>query len=651
MGDEATTLARFVGDRGFLVLATHDGPFRVGTTVRLRPEDEGVVPELLRTGRPVRVDHHDDHPLASRTWGLPGRAVRSEVAVPIQVDDYTWGLLAVATDGRRLRADAESVLQQLAELVAAALANTQARAEVVGLADEQAALRRLAELAARDAPATDVVQAVAAEAARLVSVEFTTVVRYGRDGSTEVVALSGAPEGIELGMRGAPGGDGAIPRVWRTRRPARIDDLGPMTGSWATRMRGLGYSRTAGAPILIRGELWGALVVVARAELSPHIEDTLARFTDLAGTAISHAQARHDLRVLAHEQAAMRRVAELVARGATLDEVFSAVETEASRLVGSPTVLHRTDPVAAGAGDPWSTTTVPGGLRGLTGPTGVGHTGATEPSGLTVPVNVEGRRWGTIGTATPESELPTGTRQRLEQLGDLAAAAIANAENRVRLTASRARVVATADETRRRLQRDVHDGAQQRLVQTIITLKLALDGVPREDPVHAQLAEALYHAERANADLRDVVHGILPAALTQGGLRTGVQSLIADLGFPVGLDFDAPRLPAEAETTAYFVVAEALTNVVKHAGARRASVEVALRDDGLAIEVVDDGVGGAEPARGSGLTGLSDRVAAADGSLTLVSPPGGGTVVRVLLPVDGGGADPDVGLLRRYGSE
>jgi signal transduction histidine kinase len=202
------------------------------------------------------------------------------------------------------------------------------------------------------------------------------------------------------------------------------------------------------------------------------------------------------------------------------------------------------------------------------------------------------------------------------------------AEGLAELTRSRARVVAAADETRRRIQRDLHDGAQQRLVQSIITLKLA-----KADPSPELIEEALGQAERAMSDLRELVHGIMPAALTRGGLRSGIESLADRVALPVDVDVEPGRTPPQVETTAYFVIAEALTNAAKHAGATGASVRAATRDRELVVEVRDNGVGGADPARGSGLLGLADRVAACGGSLALDSPPGGGTTLTVALPL------------------
>ena len=250
-----------------------------------------------------------------------------------------------------------------------------------------------------------------------------------------------------------------------------------------------------------------------------------------------------------------------------------------------------------------------------------------------VPVTVEERLWGAMTISTWNEPLPADVEPRLQQFGEIAAAAIANAENKAKLITSRARVVATADETRRRLQRDVHDSAQQRLVHTIIALKLARQAISAGAPPDALVEEALANAERANGELRDVVRGILPAALTRGGLRAGLESLVSDLVLPVDLQVTGARCPAPTELTAYFVVAEALTNVVKHAQAGHASVTVGIDGDVLVVEIRDDGIGGADPTRGSGLVGLLDRVDAAEGSLDLTSPAGAGTTLIVRLPI------------------
>ena len=210
------------------------------------------------------------------------------------------------------------------------------------------------------------------------------------------------------------------------------------------------------------------------------------------------------------------------------------------------------------------------------------------------------------------------------------------AAERGRESESRARVLRAADEERRRVVRDLHDGAQQRLVHTVITLKLAQRAQRAGDPSAAALVdEALGHAERATAELRDLSHGILPAALARGGLRAAVGLLATRSTLPVSVDVPPGRLPPTLEATAYFVVAEALTNVVKHADADRAEVRATVDRGELRIEVRDDGKGGALLNGSSGLLGLQDRVATLQGRLDVRSPAGGGTVICARLPIPG----------------
>jgi len=204
------------------------------------------------------------------------------------------------------------------------------------------------------------------------------------------------------------------------------------------------------------------------------------------------------------------------------------------------------------------------------------------------------------------------------------------------LAASRARLAAAADETRRRLQRDLHEGAQARLAHTVVALKLARDALAAGRSPADLIDEALAQAERARRELDGVVRRILPTILVHGGLRPGVESLIDGLSLAAEVRVDAPRLPAATETTAYFVLAEALTNVAEHACADRVQVSVELEGTFLTVEVRDDGVGGVDRTRGRGLTGLVDRVEAVGGVLAITSHPGAGTVLRAVLPVDTG---------------
>lgn len=221
---------------------------------------------------------------------------------------------------------------------------------------------------------------------------------------------------------------------------------------------------------------------------------------------------------------------------------------------------------------------------------------------------------------------------------DLVAAAISR-EAEGELTASRARVAASADENRRRLQRELHHGAQQRLAHTVLALRLARAALTDGCAPLALIDEALVQAERASSALGDVVRGVLPTILVHGGLRAALESVVADLGLAARVRISTPRLPAATETTAYLVVAETLTDVARHACADNVSVRVDLDGDVLAVEVRavevrDDGVGGAGPARGRDLTSLIDRVESAGGTVTVTSPGGAGTVVHALLPVE-----------------
>jgi signal transduction histidine kinase len=219
---------------------------------------------------------------------------------------------------------------------------------------------------------------------------------------------------------------------------------------------------------------------------------------------------------------------------------------------------------------------------------------------------------------------------------ELVATAIANTEARMEVVASRARIVAAADEERRRVVRDLHDGAQQRLVVTVMALKQAHSALQNEEhELPDLLSEALDHAEQATAELGELAQGILPAVLTHGGLRAGVEALASRMPVPVDIDVSVDRLPAAVEATAYFIVAEALTNVVKHAHAAHAEVIARIEHGTLAVHVRDDGVGGARRGGGSGLIGLADRVAALDGELRVESPPDSGTLVAAAVPLRG----------------
>jgi len=378
---------------------------------------------------------------------------------------------------------------------------------------------------------------------------------------------------------------------------------------------------------------------------------------------------RHDtereLRELAGEQAALRRVATLVASGADSSQVVAAVTEEVGRLLGAQTanmIRYEDDETATVVGG-WSSDSVRNmavgttlHLDGWTAATMVRQTGRPARldttdgvegtlaemlrelgfrSAVAAPVELHGELWGAVLVSTVHPEpFPPGVEDRLGDFAGLVAQALANAETREELAASRARLVQASDAERRRLERNLHDGAQQRLVALALTLR-HIDGLVERDPSSARVAlrgaaEELAHAL---ADLRELARGLHPAVLSEHGLAAALTALSGRAPVPVGLDIEIDERPREqVEAAAYFVVSEALTNVAKYAGATFASVTVRREGPTLVVEISDDGAGGADPAGGSGLRGLGDRVEALGGRLELSSPPGEGTTLRAVLP-------------------
>jgi GAF domain-containing protein len=640
--------------------------FPLGSRSKL--EGENLVTIVLETGRPARVDHFAH---ASGPIGLAGRrsGFHSAVGTPIVAEGRLWGVITVSSTvaHRPLPPDIEARLESFTELVATAVANAESHMGLAQLAEEQAALRRVATLVASGVPPTEVFAAVTEEAGRLLSVKHVGLARYEPDGASTIVAWRGtgglAPP---VGSRQILGGRNVTTLVFETGRPARIDDYGDASGPVGLAAREDGVGTGVGTPVMVEGRLWGMLAAYSALEqpLPRDTEARLASFTELVATTIANAESRAALARLAEEQAALRRVATLVAHGASPEEVFAAVVTEVGELLGVDLAsLGRYEPDGAltfvatlGAGDPF-----PAGTRqrlggnnlgtivfetgrparmdryaeASSGPLGVGVRAAGIRSSVATPIMVEGRLWGVIAAgSTREGPLPADAEDRLASFTDLVATAVGNVQSRAALVASRARIVAAVDESRRRIERDLHDGAQQRLVHAVIVQKLALRALSNGDSEVSELvAEALRHSEQANAELQELAHGILPAALTRGGLRAGVEALVSRVSLPVSVDVPGERLPAGVEATAYFVVSEALTNVVKHARAVGAQVTARVERGELRVEVRDDGVGGARGGHGTGLGGLEDRVAAVGGRLVLESPPGGGTRVCALLPV------------------
>jgi PAS domain S-box-containing protein len=574
----------------------------------------------------------------------------SYVSVPLEMPKGRGAVVAFTDIEDRLRA--EQALRERDDALAA----------------QQASLRRVATLVAGGAASADVFAAIAREVAGVLGVPAVHVWRFEADGTASVLgAWSDRPQPFRAGTRWPLDELALTTMVREHRRPARIDDIGAVPGAIADAVRGVGIRSGAAAPIIVDGDVWGVMATSPYdgEPLPDRIEERLAEFTELVATAISTAASREQVGRLAEEQSALRRVATLVAREAPLAEIFAIVGEELRRLVGLEQLRmlrfegDGTCTYVAGWGAPGGA--IPVGTRLPVGgeniPTSVLRTGHparmddfAEASGevgdyarnlgvrsaVGYPMLVEGRLWGCIIATSPRAEpLPAGTEASIGEFTALVATAISNIQARSDLAASRARIAAAADEERRRVVRDLHDGAQQRLVHTVVTLEMARDALEHgQGDAPMLVTEALKHAQQANAELRELAQGILPGVLTRGGLRAGVDSLASRMTVPVENGVTVGRLPAAVEATAYFVVAEALTNIVKHARAQHAVVTAQVEDGRLDVCVRDDGAGGARPD-GSGLQGLADRLAALDGELRIASPADGGTLLTAAIPLPG----------------
>jgi len=387
--------------------------------------------------------------------------------------------------------------------------------------------------------------------------------------------------------------------------------------------------------------------------------------------------ARLENRRITDEQSALRRVATLVAPGARPQEVFIAVAEETGRLLEADfSVLIRYDrptgtleiagswlradaerPAPAGRRLPLGGYNVSSLVYETGRPARIDYqrddVSGTVAAGLGgfrssvgAPVIIGSRPWGALVVArSREQVLPAETEARLAAFNELVGTAIANAEASAEVAASRARVIAAADQARRRIERDLHDGAQQRLVSLALQLRQAQAAVPPGlADLSTELDRALTAATSALDEVGQIARGVHPAILTSGGLRPAVRALAHRSPVPTRLEECADgRLPEQVEVTAYYVIAEALTNATKHARAEAVIIRAEVAGEALIVTIRDGGVGGADPGRGTGLTGLKDRVEALGGVMRINSPPGAGTLLRVELPLtaDGGAAHDD----------
>ena len=645
------------------------------------PRDE-LMPIVLANTRSVLEAIRDpdaDATRAEEVYRATGEArVRQGITSDEMINAWRISLEVVREEAHVIADELEVGTDVLLEFVIATLqwgdtgmrasasAHHEAEIRELGrLAQEQAALRRVATMVARGRSPEEVLAKVAEEVGMLLGIEATTITRYEPDGYAAVVATWGVFGAIPIGTRLKLGGESISTLVFDAKRPVRIEDYERTSGPIAESARALGARSAVGSPIVVNGRLWGAIGAATTREerLPPGAESRMAEFTELVATAISNVQTRAEVERLVEEQAALRRVATMVARESSPDEVLAKVAEEVGRLLGAEAaVIHRFEPqgdaTVVGSWGELGDAFQLGRRSKLAGESVIGsvyrtkrparfdgHGGARGSiaacgrelglcSAVGTPIVVNGRLWGAIAAGSSRAEpLPHDAEARIAKFTELVATAISNIQARSDLASSRARLVAAADEERRRVVRDLHDGAQQRLVHTVLTLKLARGALARGGEGAVPLVdEALEHAQRATDELRELAHGILPSVLTHGGLAAAVASLADRMPIPIDVDISVDRLPTEVEATGYFVVAEALTNVAKHSHARNATVAAHVEHHRLQVEVRDDGTGGAH-VEGPGLVGLYDRLAVLEGTLRVESPRGGGTLVAASIPV------------------
>jgi signal transduction histidine kinase len=371
------------------------------------------------------------------------------------------------------------------------------------------------------------------------------------------------------------------------------------------------------------------------------------------------------LRALLAEQAALRRVATMVVGSTPAPALFSRVCEELGGLlaVKSTDMIRFEDERFARVVGSWAasgTPSFPVGVRvpvegetvtaklyrsqrpervddyaGVEGELALRLREFGMRSVVGAPIQMAGRLWGALMvTSELPHAFPVDTEERVGNFAELVTAALANADAREQLAASRARIVEAADAARRRIERDLHDGAQQRLVSVALSLRLLETRLEPDSAATQELAVVRAELDAALVELRELARGIHPSILTDRGLEAALAALAGRSTVPVELHVNGcGELPLSVQTTAYFVIAEALTNASRHAHPDLVEVRVAAGARCVRVEVRDDGSGGVDPAQGSGLTGLADRVSALGGTLEIDSPVGAGTTIRARIPL------------------
>ncbi|GAA2344704.1 DUF4118 domain-containing protein [Dactylosporangium salmoneum] len=444
--------------------------------------------------------------------------------------------------------------------------------------------------------------------------------------------------------------------------PFATIELGAVAGDERRAAVPLWDGATRLGTLLVPAELPARTFERLRQRVVPSLEALLSA---TAGRTNSLQASREQASRLMSEQAALRRVATLVAHGAAPTAVFDAVTAELCRICGPQNtglVCYEPDgtgTLVSGRNEPGIAETPAGTciplqgdcLSGIVKRTGRSARTTYDPavgptakmlrdlgirSGIGVPVIVEGRLWGAaVVTTTSTTPISDATEARLVEFTELLATAIANAHSHTQLTASRARIVTAADNTRRQLERDLHDGTQQRLLSLALQLRTVEASIPPgQDTVKEELSSAVSGLIGVCEDLRELSRGIHPAILSKGGLGPALKTLARRSTLPVNLTVDIDRrLPERVEVTAYYIVSEALTNAAKHARATLVCVDAEADDTTLGLTIRDNGVGGASTGKGSGLIGLQDRTEALRGKMEITSPPGAGTTLLFSVPL------------------
>ena len=544
------------------------------------------------------------------------------------------------------------------------------RAEAALLAEEQAALRRVATLVARGVSQSELFTAVIQEVGWMIAADQTALMRFEPDDTvTLVAAWSAADADLPIGSnRRLDDGLRVMRNAGLQSRwgPADLPDGGPFVDE----ARALGICTFVGVPVVVEGHIWGFVFASStqEQEFASDAEARIAGFTELVATAIANAQSRATLGRLLDEQAALRRVATLVAQGVPPSEILSAVSDEVGRLLGVPAGVLRFESdgeavvfvgvsqdlgIAVGtrwAFEPGMATAqvyrtgrsgrvdVRDWLASSSSPVAVAARQLGTVSTVASPIVVEGHLWGAMTVSSRERVLPVDTEERLEEFTELVATALVNAESREALAASRRRIVAASDEARRQIERDLHDGTQQRLVAFALTARDVEARIPAEMPeIRAELSRLATGLTDAIADVQELSRGIHPSILSQGGLGPALHTLARRSPVPVELDVATPgRFPEQIEVAVYYVASESLANATKHAQASLIEVSLVRRNATLVLSIRDDGIGGADPERGSGLVGLTDRVEALGGSIDVRSRSGTGTEIVAELPLGHG---------------